>query len=151
MPVRLLLLLVLACFSLATYGALDDEKHALIQELFPKATDIRDRLPDYPVYPVYQLQELIGYAYESRDISPLQGFAGKPVSMLIGSTAVVALPVSAYSTITSRCFFTDWARSRCSSSLTNTRAAHSPNRLLSTRQAPAAAKARMATWCISMA
>lgn len=84
MPVRLLLLLVLACFSLATYGALDDEKHALIQELFPKATDIRDRLPDYPVYPVYQLQELIGYAYESRDISPLQGFAGKPVSMLIG-------------------------------------------------------------------
>lgn len=84
MPLRLLLLLVLACFPLATYGALDDEKQALIQELFPKATDIRDRLPDYPVYPVYQLQELIGYAYESRDISPLQGFAGKPVSMLIG-------------------------------------------------------------------
>ncbi len=84
MPLRLLLLLVLACFPLATYGALDDEKQTLIQELFPKATDIRDRLPDYPVYPVYQLQELIGYAYESRDISPLQGFAGKPVSMLIG-------------------------------------------------------------------
>lgn len=84
MPGRLLLLLVLACFPLATYGALNDEKHALIQELFPKATDIRDRLSDYPVYPVYQLQELIGYAYESRDISPLQGFAGKPVSMLIG-------------------------------------------------------------------
>ena len=84
MPLRLLLLLVLACFPLATYGALDDEKQALIQELFPKATDIRDRLPDYPVYPVYQLQELIGYAYESRDISALQGFAGKPVSMLIG-------------------------------------------------------------------
>ena len=84
MPLRLLLLLVLACFPLATYGTLDDEKHALIQELFPKATDIRDRLPDYPVYPVYQLQELIGYAYESHDISPLQGFAGKPVSMLIG-------------------------------------------------------------------
>ena len=84
MPLRLLLLLVLACFPLATYGALDDEKQALIQELFPKATDIRDRLPDYPVYPVYQLQELLGYAYESRDISPLQGFAGKPVNMLIG-------------------------------------------------------------------
>ena len=84
MPLRLLLLLVLASFSLATYGALDDEKHALIQELFPKATDIRYRLPDYPVYPVYQLQELIGYAYESRDISPLQGFAGKPINMLIG-------------------------------------------------------------------
>ena len=33
MPLRLLLLLVLACFPLATYGTLDDEKHALIQEL----------------------------------------------------------------------------------------------------------------------
>jgi NosR/NirI family nitrous oxide reductase transcriptional regulator len=84
MPGRLLLLLVLVCFPLATFGTLGDERYALIQELFPKATDIRDRLPDYPVYPVYQLQELIGYAYESREISPLQGFAGKPISMLIG-------------------------------------------------------------------
>lgn len=84
MPGRLFLLLVLACFPLSTYGALDDEKRALVQELFPKATDIRNQLPDYPVYPVYQLQELIGYAYESADISPLQGFAGKPIRMLIG-------------------------------------------------------------------
>lgn len=84
MPGRLLLLLVIFCFLPAAHGALDDDRRAMIQELFPKATDIRDRLPDYPVYPVYQLQELIGYAYESSDISPLQGFAGKPVSMLIG-------------------------------------------------------------------
>ncbi|HEY9119234.1 MAG TPA: ferredoxin, partial [Marinobacter sp.] len=84
MPGRLLLLLVIACFLPAAHGALDDDKRALIQELFPKATDIREKLPDDPVYPVYQLQELLGYAYESIDISRLQGFAGKPISMLIG-------------------------------------------------------------------
>ncbi|MDF0751353.1 NosR/NirI family protein [Marinobacter sp. 71-i] len=84
MPGRLLLLLLIVCFLPAAHGALDDDKRALIQELFPKATDIRDKVPGYPVYPVYQLQELIGYAYESVDLSPLQGFAGKPVSMLIG-------------------------------------------------------------------
>ncbi|MEP1215579.1 MAG: 4Fe-4S binding protein [Marinobacter sp.] len=84
MPGRLFLLLALICFFPAAQGALDDEKRAIIQELFPKATEIRDKLPDYPVYPVYQLQELLGYAYESLDLSRLQGFAGKPISMLIG-------------------------------------------------------------------
>lgn len=84
MPGQLLMLMVFVfCLSTA-HGALDDDRRALIQELFPKATVIEDKLPDFPVYPVYQLQELIGYAYESADISPLQGFAGKPISMLIG-------------------------------------------------------------------
>lgn len=84
MPGRLLLLLALICFFPAAQGALDDEKREIIQELFPKATDIRDKLPGYPVYPVYQLQDLLGYAYESLDLSLLKGFAGKPISMLIG-------------------------------------------------------------------
>lgn len=81
---RLLLLLVTVGFLQAAHGALDDEKRGLIHELFPKATEIREKLPDPPVYPVYQLQELLGYAYESLDLSRLQGFAGKPISMLIG-------------------------------------------------------------------
>ncbi len=84
MPVRLLLLWILVSVGLPAYGALTEQRQALIQELFPKATDIRERLADYPVYPVYQLQELLGYAYESVDISPLQGFAGKPINLLIG-------------------------------------------------------------------
>jgi NosR/NirI family nitrous oxide reductase transcriptional regulator len=83
MPGRLLLLIII-CFLPAAHGALDDDKRAMIQDLFPKATEIRTQLPDYPVYPVYQLQELLGYAYESLDLSRLQGFAGKPISMLVG-------------------------------------------------------------------
>lgn len=79
-------LLLFACLILASsaYGELSDAQRAQIQELFPSATVIEDKLPDFPVYPVYQLQELLGYAYESVDHSRLQGFAGKPVSLLIG-------------------------------------------------------------------
>ena len=60
------------------------DMQARIQQLFPKATRIDDKRTDYPVYPVYQLSELLGYAYESRDISDLTGYSGKPISLLIG-------------------------------------------------------------------
>ena len=56
----------------------------LIQSLFPKATRIEGKQDDYPVYPVYQLSELLGYAYESKDISDLPGFSGKPIRLLVG-------------------------------------------------------------------
>lgn len=80
------IVLLLACLFLMpqVQAELSDSKRALIQELFPSATVIEDKLPDFPVYPVYQLQELLGYAYETIDHSRLQGFAGKPISMLIG-------------------------------------------------------------------
>lgn len=61
-----------------------EETRAVIQALFPSATVIEDKLPDFPVYPVYQLQELLGYAYVSTDFVKLQGFAGKPITMMIG-------------------------------------------------------------------
>ncbi|MDO6825517.1 NosR/NirI family protein [Marinobacter sp. 1_MG-2023] len=80
-------MLVFICIFMFLPGAraeLSEQKTALIQQLFPSATVIEDKLSDFPVYPVYQLQELLGYAYESVDLSPLQGFAGKPISMLIG-------------------------------------------------------------------
>lgn len=79
-PLLFLLLLV----STLSGAELTDSRRALIQSLFPAATVIEDKLPDVPVYPVYQLQELLGYAYESTDLSRLQGFAGKPIQMMIG-------------------------------------------------------------------
>ena len=81
--ITLLLTCFVACFSVAQ-AEFSEDKKALIQELFPSATVIEDKLADFPVYPVYQLQELLGYAYESIDLSRLQGFAGQPVSMLVG-------------------------------------------------------------------
>ncbi|MDP2547295.1 4Fe-4S binding protein [Oceanobacter sp. 4_MG-2023] len=58
--------------------------HDLIQQLFPKATRIEAKQQDYPVYPVYQLNELLGYAYESADLVDLPGFSGRPIRLLIG-------------------------------------------------------------------
>lgn len=84
MAARLLLTLVL-CFSFKSAIAGPPEQiRSIIQALFPSATVIEDKLPDFPVYPVYQLQELLGYAYVSTDITPLQGFAGQPITLMIG-------------------------------------------------------------------
>ncbi|MEH6500226.1 MAG: 4Fe-4S binding protein [Pseudoalteromonas distincta] len=67
--------------SQATSAAIDDSQ---IQALFPKATRIEPKQEDPPVYSVYQLDELLGYAFESNDYSSLQGFSGKPIRLLIG-------------------------------------------------------------------
>jgi NosR/NirI family nitrous oxide reductase transcriptional regulator len=55
-----------------------------ILQLFPKATRIEPKQAAPPVYSVYQLDELLGYAFESSDYSSLQGFSGKPIRLLIG-------------------------------------------------------------------
>lgn len=57
---------------------------AQIQQLFPKATRIEPKQDNPPVHSVYQLDELLGYAFESTDYSNLQGFSGKPIRLLIG-------------------------------------------------------------------
>ncbi|MBD3641214.1 MAG: 4Fe-4S binding protein [Marinobacter sp.] len=80
----LLILLCLYLFPMPVKADLTDARRAVIQQLFPSATVIEDKLADVPVYPVHQLQELLGYAYESTDLSRLQGFAGKPIRMMIG-------------------------------------------------------------------
>src|SRR5690554_7383686 len=89
--VLLMILLVLSSHSRATEPP--EETRAVIQDLFPSATVIEDKLPDFPVYPVYQLQELLGYAYVSTDFVNLQGFAGKPITMMIGLDTKVGLTV----------------------------------------------------------
>ncbi|SFP67835.1 NosR/NirI family protein [Pseudomonas borbori] len=76
-----MLVLVCALFSqaLAAEGLQEE-----ILQLFPKATRIEPKQESPPVYSVYQLDELLGYAFESSDYSSLQGFSGKPIRLLIG-------------------------------------------------------------------
>ncbi|WP_166267651.1 NosR/NirI family protein [Marinobacter caseinilyticus] len=69
------------------HADINEHHQALIQQLFPKATRIEDKLSDYPVYPVYQLNQLLGYAYESSDISDLTGYSGRPINLMIGIDA----------------------------------------------------------------
>jgi len=75
----LVLLSALASPTLLAQG-LDGQ----IQQLFPKATRIEPKQDNPPVHSVYQLDELLGYAFESTDYSNLQGFSGKPIRLLIG-------------------------------------------------------------------
>lgn len=81
---RILLSLILCFVFIHGHAEPPEDTRQVIQELFPSATVIEDQLPDLPVYPVYQLQELLGYAYVSTEFSKLQGFAGKPITMMIG-------------------------------------------------------------------
>lgn len=75
------LMLILALISPTLFAQTLD---AQIQQLFPKATRIEPKQADPPVHSVYQLDELLGYAFESTDYSNLQGFSGKPIRLLIG-------------------------------------------------------------------
>ena len=75
------LVLICALVSPTLYAQVLDNQ---IQQLFPKATRIEPKQDDPPVHSVYQLDELIGYAFESTDYSNLQGFSGKPIRLLIG-------------------------------------------------------------------
>jgi NosR/NirI family nitrous oxide reductase transcriptional regulator len=80
-PCLRVLVLVCALFSQPLAAeALQGE----ILQLFPKATRIEPKQAAPPVYSVYQLDELLGYAFESSDYSSLQGFSGKPIRLLIG-------------------------------------------------------------------
>ncbi|SIS81307.1 4Fe-4S binding protein [Neptunomonas antarctica] len=58
-----------------------------IKTLFPKATRIDNKQNGLPVYPVYQLDQLLGYAWLSNEINNLPGFSGRPISLLIGLKA----------------------------------------------------------------
>ena len=62
----------------------DEDLTAVIAEIFPKATRIEEKEKSLPVRPVYQLGELLGYAFESDDLTDLPGFAGDPIKLMIG-------------------------------------------------------------------
>lgn len=55
-----------------------------IQRIFPKATRIEPKQDDFPVWPVYQLGELLGYAFETQDLVQLPGFSGDVINLLVG-------------------------------------------------------------------
>ena len=70
--------------TLASQPLRAQELDEQVRQLFPKATRIEPKQDNPPVYSAYQLDELLGYAFESTDYSDLQGFSGKPIRLLIG-------------------------------------------------------------------
>ncbi len=55
-----------------------------IAQIFPSATRIGPVDKDIPVTPVYQLNELLGYVFESDDFTHFIAFSGQTVNLLIG-------------------------------------------------------------------
>jgi transcriptional regulator of nitric oxide reductase len=55
-----------------------------IVEIFPTATRIGPPEIDVPVLPVYQLNQLLGYIFETNDFTNFIGFSGDPINILIG-------------------------------------------------------------------
>ncbi|MBL0710316.1 MAG: 4Fe-4S binding protein [Colwellia sp.] len=52
--------------------------------IFPSATHIDKADPDLAITPVYQLNQLLGYVFESDDFTNFIGFSGKTINILIG-------------------------------------------------------------------
>ena len=52
--------------------------------IFPSATHIGEPDPNLAVTPVYQLNQLLGYVFESDDFTNFIGFSGKTINILIG-------------------------------------------------------------------
>jgi len=55
-----------------------------IAHIFPSATRIGPVDKEIPVTPVYQLNELLGYVFESDDFVNFIGFSGQTINVLIG-------------------------------------------------------------------
>ncbi|WP_217348592.1 4Fe-4S binding protein [Vibrio panuliri] len=55
-----------------------------ISVLFPSATRIGERDSNIPITPVFQLNQLLGYAFETDDLTDYVGFSGDSINLLIG-------------------------------------------------------------------
>lgn len=72
---------LLCLFSIASHA---DTVPPDIAKLFPSATRIEAPLENLAVTPVYQLNELLGYTFESDDFTQFIGFSGQTINLLIG-------------------------------------------------------------------
>lgn len=80
------LLLLAGCLVMAGQPAAAPaaQMEARIKLLFPRLTRIGDPEQNPAVIPVYQLNELLGYAFETNDLTDLAGFSGERINLLVG-------------------------------------------------------------------
>jgi len=78
---------LLFCLLLSSGLALAQVSETEIRTIFPKLTRIGDSLENPSVVPVYQLDQLLGYVFETNDLTNLPGFSGERINLLIGLDA----------------------------------------------------------------
>lgn len=85
MRILLTFILLFTCLTGMSYAREDaTDIPPDIRKIFPNATRVGQQHDDIPVTPVYQLQQLLGYTFESVDFADFTGFSGKPINLLIG-------------------------------------------------------------------
>ncbi len=55
----------------------------LINEMFPQATKVSDKIGEPLIWTIYKQAEIIGYAFETNDIARIPAYSGEPVNMLV--------------------------------------------------------------------
>ena len=81
---RAVLLLCLLPLSGSIFAQVSDDQ---IRAIFPKLTRVGEVLENSAVTPVYQLDQLLGYVFETNDLTDLPGFSGERINLLIGMDA----------------------------------------------------------------
>ncbi|MGB0467118.1 MAG: 4Fe-4S binding protein [Pontibacterium sp.] len=85
-----LLVTLLLCYLFFNAGTVfaagksDLQVQSAIKVLFPRVTRLGEPEQNPAVVPVYQLDELLGYAFQSTDLTDLPGFSGEPINLLVG-------------------------------------------------------------------
>ncbi|MCX4187935.1 transcriptional regulator NosR [Methylophaga sp. OBS4] len=83
----LLLLVVAPCLVHAMQPVSFDEQTATLNDAFPAATKISDKVPFAHKQPelrtIYQGNDIIGYAFETVDVVDVAAYSGKPVNLLV--------------------------------------------------------------------
>jgi len=83
----LLCLWLLPCMSLANPSTSNSNVTDIpseIADLFPSATRVGATEQELPIIPVYQLNQLLGYVFETDDLTDFIGFSGDSINLLIG-------------------------------------------------------------------
>lgn len=70
--------------SINSSAALTQQGETVARAIFPKLTRIGEMQPNPDVTPVYQLDQLLGYVYETNDLTDLPGFSGERINLLVG-------------------------------------------------------------------
>jgi NosR/NirI family transcriptional regulator, nitrous oxide reductase regulator len=81
---RLLLPLILAALALATAGAARAAPAPPFPELFPEATRHEAEPGPPPVVAAYRGDELLGWAFSSREVAGTVGYSGRALDILVG-------------------------------------------------------------------
>jgi NosR/NirI family nitrous oxide reductase transcriptional regulator len=82
----LLMLLAFLCVVMpvqALFVSPPKDPIPLIHEIFPEATFISEKKGEPLIWTIYKEKEIIGYAFETKDLAKMPAYSGEPVNMLV--------------------------------------------------------------------